>query len=71
MHINEGQNVLFLDSHVEFEKTSACGIDDDNIYTYQAGSDIKIGAPPVIGSQPTARSDSLLVTDGDPAKSKN
>jgi hypothetical protein len=71
MHINEGQNVLFLDSHVEFEKTSACGIDDDNIYTYQTGSDIRIGTPPVIGSQPTAWFDSLLVTDGDPAKSKD
>ena len=33
-HQEEGQNVLFADIHVEFEKLSSCGIDDDNIYTY-------------------------------------
>ncbi len=32
-HGEEGQNVLFLDSHVGFEKRSYCAIEDDNIYT--------------------------------------
>ncbi len=32
-HREEGQNVLFLDSHVCFEKRSYCAIEDDNIYT--------------------------------------
>lgn len=33
-HEQEGQNVLFLDNHVNFEKSSFCGINNDNIYTY-------------------------------------
>ncbi len=33
-HQREGQNVLFMDHHVYFEKQSFCGIDEDNIYTY-------------------------------------
>ena len=32
-HQEDGQNVLFLDNHVAFEKNSFCGINDDNIYT--------------------------------------
>lgn len=32
-HQGEGQNVLYVDSHVSFEKQSNCGIDNDNIYT--------------------------------------
>lgn len=33
-HANqEGQNVLFVDGHVEFEKKSDCGVNNDNIYT--------------------------------------
>jgi hypothetical protein len=31
-HREEGQNVLFLDSHVGFETRSYCGKDKDNIY---------------------------------------
>jgi prepilin-type N-terminal cleavage/methylation domain-containing protein len=33
-HQEDGQNVLFLDSHVTFEKRPFCGINDDNVYTY-------------------------------------
>jgi prepilin-type processing-associated H-X9-DG protein len=33
-HQAEGQNVLFNDGHVSFEKTVTCGIGQDNIYTY-------------------------------------
>lgn len=32
-HQGEGQNVLFLDSHVSFEKRSFVGIENDNIYS--------------------------------------
>lgn len=32
-HQLEGQNVLFNDMHVKFEKLSNCGINNDNIYT--------------------------------------
>jgi prepilin-type N-terminal cleavage/methylation domain-containing protein len=65
-HQGDAQNVLFLDIHVGQEKRPFCGINDDNIYTYWDGGDIRIGAPPVIGSsEPADRLDSLLVTDGD------
>ena len=62
-HEEEGQNVLFLDLHVAFENRSFCGIHDDNIYTYWDGGDIRMGAPPVVGSQSQSRMDSLLVHD--------
>jgi prepilin-type N-terminal cleavage/methylation domain-containing protein len=32
-HQGDGQNVLFLDSHVGFEKRAYCGTENDNIYT--------------------------------------
>jgi prepilin-type N-terminal cleavage/methylation domain-containing protein len=35
-HSQEGQNVLFGDSHVSFENQSNVGITQDNIYTYWA-----------------------------------
>jgi len=62
-HEEEGQNVLFLDLHVAFEDHSFCGIHDDNIYTYWSGGDIRKGAMPVLGSEPSGRLDSLLVHD--------
>ena len=63
-HQQDAQNVLFLDIHVGQEKASYCGINDDNIYTYWDGGDIRLGSPPVIGSMPQNRLDSLLVHDG-------
>jgi hypothetical protein len=63
LHQEDGQNVLFLDAHVGFEKRSFCGINDDNIYTYWDGGDIRRGATPKLGSQPANRLDSLLVHD--------
>jgi len=65
-HQEDGQNVLFLDSHVGFMKEPYCGINDDNIYTYWDGGDIRRGAQPGLGSTPLDRTDSLLVHD-DPA----
>jgi hypothetical protein len=64
-HQEDGQNVLFLDSHVSFEKNPYCGINDDNIYTYWGGGDIRKGSVPLVGAAPEHRTDSLLVHDGE------
>jgi prepilin-type N-terminal cleavage/methylation domain-containing protein len=67
-HQNEGQNVLFLDAHVDFEKRAYCSIEDDNIYTIsrdQGKGDVYgVGIPPT-GSAcvPANRKDSVLVHD--------
>jgi hypothetical protein len=63
-HQEDAQNVLFLDIHVSQEKRPFCGINDDNIYTFWDGGDIRIGGMPTIGSTPQDRLDSLLVNDG-------
>lgn len=62
-HQNDGQNVLFMDSHVEFDMIPYCGVDDDNIYTFWNGGDIRIGLPPLLRSEPQDKVDSLLVHD--------
>ena len=55
-----------MDTHVGFEKRAFCGIDDDNIYTYWDGGDIRRGGLPIPGiSVPMDRLDSLLVNDGE------
>jgi len=65
-HGNDGQNVLFLDGHVAFEKRSFCGVQDDNIYTACAKTgEIQQGvAPGSGGARPLHREDSLLVNEG-------
>jgi len=68
-HKGDGQNVLFMDSHVDFEKRPYCGIEDDNIYTWLPPSIgyPQLGEVPVpFTSQPGHRKDSLLVHDGQP-----
>ena len=62
-HRSRGQNVLFVDVHVTFEKSSACGLNGDNIYTSWSGPDIKKGSIPTLKSQPADPNDSLLVHD--------
>jgi uncharacterized membrane protein YozB (DUF420 family) len=62
-HKEDGQNVLLMDGHSVFERSSACGLDDDNIYTSWSGSDIKKGSIPTLKSQPADPNDSLLVHD--------
>ena len=65
-HQEDGQNVLFMDSHVGFEKQPFCAINDDNIYTYWDGGDIRVGGYPQAGvSEPTDRLDSFLVNDAE------
>jgi prepilin-type processing-associated H-X9-DG protein len=62
-HQEDGQNVLFMDGHSVFEKSSTCGLNNDNIYTSWSGSDIKKGTPPTLKSQPADPNDSLLLHD--------
>jgi prepilin-type N-terminal cleavage/methylation domain-containing protein len=62
-HQEDGQNVLFLDNHVNFERQPFCGVNDDNIYTYWNGTDVRIGSPPTLTSEPKGRTDSLVVHD--------
>jgi len=65
-HQEDGQNVLFMDTHVAFEKVSFCGINDDNIYTYRDGGDIRRGGYPMAcHTEPQDRLDSYLVNDGE------
>jgi hypothetical protein len=63
-HRRVGQNVVFLDSHVQMERRAFCSREDDNIYTTSgrlAGD--PWGTAPRLGSQPANRNDSLLVND--------
>jgi prepilin-type N-terminal cleavage/methylation domain-containing protein len=65
-HQEDGQNVMFLDTHVEFAKNSACSLEEDNIYT--KSGDPSRGAPKgtewaKFGVPPSGRKDSLLVHD--------
>ncbi|MEJ2649394.1 MAG: prepilin-type N-terminal cleavage/methylation domain-containing protein [Sedimentisphaerales bacterium] len=64
-HQDEGQNVLFLDSHVNFESVSFCGVNEDNIYTRAASiTDVKKGVMPNASNvQPLNRSDNVLLSD--------
>lgn len=70
-HEEEGQNVLFVDGHVNFEDRSFCGVNSDNIYTYWNGGDIRRGGMPVLGaSEPKDRTDSFLVNEPGTPKPK-
>ena len=66
-HQDEGQNVLFLDSHVEFARRAFCSLEDDNIYTRSANATTgdALGTMPVYSATyaPMNRKDSLLVHD--------
>jgi len=68
-HQEDGQQVLFMDSHVDFTKRAYCAIEDDNIYTHlpQGLGHPQIGETPVPpNSVPGHRKDSFLVHDGAP-----
>jgi prepilin-type N-terminal cleavage/methylation domain-containing protein len=67
-HQLDGQNVMFLDTHVNFEKRAYCSVEDDNIYLISGdltkGSPIgTIPIPPQV--VPANRKDSVLVHDPD------
>jgi hypothetical protein len=67
-HGGEGQNVLFLDGRVAFEKRSYCGVDTDNIYLVsmdmQRGSPVGM-VPNCPQARPASERDSVLVQDED------
>ena len=66
-HQSEGQNVLFLDSHVNFEKRSYCSVEDDNIFTISRNPNTgdELGNQPTGSANdvPTNRKDTLCVHD--------
>jgi prepilin-type N-terminal cleavage/methylation domain-containing protein len=66
-HQLEGQNVMFLDTHVEFEKRSYCSVEDDNLFTVSRNNDSgdELGVMPTVTSKPSCRKDSLLMHDPD------
>ncbi len=69
-HQLEGQNVLFLDSHVALEKRSYCGTEQDNVYTMAGKNLPKTNMAYYTGSvfafinKPTSRKDSYLINEG-------
>jgi prepilin-type N-terminal cleavage/methylation domain-containing protein len=69
-HQLEGQNVLFLDSHVNFEKRSYCGTELDNIYTVAVPGAVKTsvdyyrGMPFSTTQKPLNRKDSFVINEG-------
>ena len=59
-HLRQGQEVLWGDSHVTFEKRPDCGVRDDNIYVPCGGED------PPFGPNQRRRGDvSLILTVGE------
>lgn len=67
-HQREGQNVLFLDTHVAFQTRAACGVGADNIYTIDAGQSESVKtrqiAPQVYNPpRPAHKRDSVLVQE--------
>jgi prepilin-type N-terminal cleavage/methylation domain-containing protein len=68
-HQGDGQNVMFLDTHVEFAKRAFCSLEDDNIFTRStfANKGDAHGSKPAGSNsdRPYSRKDSLLVHDPD------
>jgi prepilin-type N-terminal cleavage/methylation domain-containing protein len=66
-HQGDGQNILFLDSHVEFAKRAFASLEDDNVYTRSAitnkGDAQGTMITPGSGASAANRKDSLLVHD--------
>jgi len=67
-HERAGQNVLFLDMHVSFEKRPTCGLDDDNIYSTALDATVAgrtKGRKPRVydATPPLNREDSMLVQE--------
>ena len=70
-HQLEGQNVLFLDSHVGMEKRSYAGTEMDNIYTIAMPNAVRNTPQYYTGvvfssltQKPTTRKDSYLINEG-------
>ncbi len=69
VHQEDGQNVMFLDTHVTFEKRAYCSLEDDNIYTLarttfmDKGDDLGMIQGYAATVTPRSRKDSLLLHD--------
>jgi prepilin-type N-terminal cleavage/methylation domain-containing protein len=67
-HNGEGQAVLYVDGHAEFEQRPIVGVNSDNIYTYQGGTgngytqeDGLLGLKPKDKFGPLTDTDSVIV----------
>jgi len=64
-HNGEGEQVLFVDSHVEFARKPIVGVNNDNIYTYQdpgfTFENSLIGQRPTNGKGPKTDTDTVIV----------
>jgi hypothetical protein len=64
-HNGEGQNVLYIDSHVEFQKKPIVGVNNDNIYTMAKSFDMTVdtllGDKPVDKEGPLTNTDSVII----------
>jgi prepilin-type N-terminal cleavage/methylation domain-containing protein len=67
IHQEDGQEVLFLDGHVEFAKRAYCSLEEDNIYTVSTmadkGDSTGCTPPIAVTARPANRKDSFLVHD--------
>jgi prepilin-type processing-associated H-X9-DG protein len=65
LHHEAGQNVLFVDSHVEFSKRAYCGVENENIYLVSGDPNrgLPIGYPPLLVESRNSEKDSVLVHD--------
>ncbi len=76
-HQREGQNVLFNDSHVNFESWPNCGVNNDNIWKFWTGAspdavEKQLGTSPYntvltgvggTGQEPQSEEDAFLVNE--------
>jgi prepilin-type N-terminal cleavage/methylation domain-containing protein len=63
-HQSEGQNVLFVDSHVDFVRKPIVGVNYDNIYTRQWSYQLKdslLGKSPANLNGPFTQTDSIMI----------
>jgi hypothetical protein len=63
-HAQEGENVMFHDSHVEFQKKPIVGPNGDNIYTWQSAYTMEktlLGRVPDDKRGPWTQTDAVLV----------
>jgi hypothetical protein len=64
-HKQEGQNVLFMDDHVEWVKKPIVGVNNDNIYTMQGPGytllDSLLGRVPADKLGPLTQTDSVII----------
>ena len=64
-HNGEGQNVLFLDDHVTFEKKPLAGVNSDNIFTRQAQNyrfkGTLLGTVPQDNEGPWTATDTIII----------